>query len=191
MTRGEYEKGLTLAKEIKEVFPPGNFETNHIFLLPIWYNMALFHVASGIYSDALDWLQPFIQSGKNIRRHDLFTFARILQMIIHYHLSEEIVTEHLIRKHQNNVSQNGKVLKLEDSIVRCLNKLLHAPTKEKKKKILERKALKFAMMYSMPEQQKSFHLFNACQWIEAELKEVPMKNIKPSQPFPMEQREYA
>lgn len=124
---GEFEEGLqTLDSHFKQMkkFDQRSFEVSSFYI-----NYVFIYFGVGQFGQALNYLNLWLNLPKNNERQDLQSFARILNLVIHYELGNVILLDSLLRstnrflKKQQQIYQYEKLmLEFIKSAIKILNK---------------------------------------------------------------------
>ncbi|MBC7872849.1 MAG: hypothetical protein H7Y01_02575, partial [Ferruginibacter sp.] len=91
---GTFKQGLSLIPGIEE-----KLEGYHLFIdshriLVLNYKIAMLYFGSGDYATCIDYLQKIINDNTNLR-YDLQCYARVLHLMAHYELGNDVLMESL------------------------------------------------------------------------------------------------
>ncbi|HLP51484.1 MAG TPA: hypothetical protein VK154_11405, partial [Chitinophagales bacterium] len=78
---------------------------------------------AGNYSEALDWVNRILNEKMTDAREDLNAAARILYLLIHYELGNDILLESIITSTKNSLKYKRRLFKAEQIILTHLARL--------------------------------------------------------------------
>ena len=119
---GAFSDALTLIKPTLGQFEQLDKELNSAFRYPFQYFFAYTHFALQQYEKALDFLTPLLHQVELMFKQELFRFARLLQLIIHFERGDLELLPSLIRSTRRYLLKLGGTYRLEDLILKFLNK---------------------------------------------------------------------
>jgi hypothetical protein len=124
---GEYKKA------IDEVIPvtlhgiekyEGKLSNESVLLL--YYNISRVYFSAGEYKLALKYNNMVLNSNEPILRQDVFTFARIVNLIIHYELGNYDLLEYTIKSTKRFVDKNQRNYQFENVFLKNIKKMVRA-----------------------------------------------------------------
>ena len=124
---GEYKKA------IDEVIPAtiqgiekydGKLSNESVLLL--YYNISRVYFGAGEYKLALKYNNMVLNSNEPILRQDVFTFARLVNLIIHYELGNYDLLEYTIKSTKRFVAKSQRNYQFESVFLKHIKKLVRA-----------------------------------------------------------------
>lgn|GEM_PF-2749342 len=127
--RGAFEVAIgTIAETMEEMERLGK-KLNEVFKLPFYYFFAYAFFAVEKYEEGLDWLDPLIHMDDLSFRSELFRFARLLHLALHYELGNMELLSALCRSTRRYFKKSGKLHPLEQYLLEFWHKAPHEDTK--------------------------------------------------------------
>ena len=103
-----WKKGIALIKDIQSFLDQHQKIISDLYLLLIWYQFAYIYFMAGDFDNALKWVNEIINRKFTVERKDLESYARLLNLMIHFELGNVMVlkysvenTRRWMRKQQN------------------------------------------------------------------------------------------
>ncbi|MBE7442851.1 MAG: hypothetical protein KFKLKKLM_00552 [Flavobacteriales bacterium] len=124
---GEYKKA------IEEVIPKtlegiekyeGKLSNESVLLL--YYNISRVYFSAGEYKLALKYNNIVLNSNEPILRQDVFTFARLVNLIIHFELGNYDLLEYTIKSTKRFVDKNQRNYQFENVFLKNIKKVVRA-----------------------------------------------------------------
>ena len=109
---GEFTKALVTVAEMEEGLKTYKNQINKEQKVLFYYNMAYVYFGVGNYKLALKWINKVINDNEVQLRQDIYSYGEILNMLIHYELSNYEVVEYLsktIKRKFSKEKQNSRV----------------------------------------------------------------------------------
>lgn len=123
--KGEFEAAIgTIAETVREMERLGK-KLNEVFKLPFYYFFAYAFFAIEKYEEGLDWLEPLIHMDDLSFRSELFRFARLLHLALHYELGNMELLSALCRSTRRYFKKSGKLNPLEQHLLEFWRKAPH------------------------------------------------------------------
>ena len=115
---GEFEKGLPLIKVIDT-----EMKNSHIKIINkerevvIYYNIAYIYFGAGNFNMANQFLNKIINDEKTDLRADIYSFARIMQMVAHYEMGNDLLLEYMVKSIYRFLYRKNRLYKFETAIL--------------------------------------------------------------------------
>jgi hypothetical protein len=175
---GAIDEGKTVIAEFEREYPTHEASITKSIELSIFYVIALFYVSIGEPAKGLDWINRILNEPKTELRTDLQAMARILNLVIHYHLGDWEYLEYGIKSATRFLSNRERLFLYEKTILKYLRQLsLLDPTRSKATILLQFKAEIEKVIEDKFEQQ-GLSLFNVQKWIASEIEGTSMCYIE-------------
>ncbi len=162
-------KTVKLAPEILQVIQKADGVFQKSNTLELMYNMARVFFISQKYSDALDWINRIINEQMQHVREDLNIAARILYLVIHYELGNNMLLDSIIASTKNSIKYKRRLFKTEQTILSFMHRLNHAQNEEGKRTLLSKLATTVTTALKDPKESNPAILSDLLAWIESKL----------------------
>ncbi|HLP19803.1 MAG TPA: hypothetical protein VK174_05855, partial [Chitinophagales bacterium] len=103
--------------------------------LELVFNTARTLFVAGNYSEALDWVNRILNEKMSDAREDLNAAARILYLLIHYELGNDILLESIITSTKNSLKYKRRLFKAEQIVLNHLTRL-NGAKKDKDRRVI-------------------------------------------------------
>jgi len=101
--------------------------------LRMYYYMAYLHFGAGQHSKALHWLNRVINDNENDLRQDLYGYARLFNIVVHYELGNIELLEYTIKSTARYLQKRNRDFEIEKLILDQFKKLIRLRTASSKK----------------------------------------------------------
>lgn len=136
--------------------------------LVIYYNMAYIYFGSGHYALAASSINKILNDTDENIRQDIYAFARILNLIIHYELGNRELLEYIVKSTYRFLHRRNRLYKSEQLIVAFIQKEIPAVISKKDELDAFRKLKKeFQKIMHLPFEQKIMEYFDILSWLES------------------------
>jgi len=170
METGEFDKGILLVSEVEKKM--GLFSGKIHKAKEILINLACCSLYFGIgnYHKALFWLNKILNDTTLKLRQDLYGEARILNLIIHFELSNIGMLEYSVKSTQHFLHTRKRLYKFEyvllDFLSKKLPKLINQQDQAKVFKELKQKLIELS---KNPFEKQAFEYFDFISWVESKI----------------------
>ena len=169
------ENALEIEKGLKDFKGKINKEEELIF----YYNIAIMNTYFGDYKKAQYYISLILNEGNNLLREDLQSFARIINIGLHYELNNFKQLEYIISTIKNYYKTQASYFKTEKLIVNYFEKLstLKVAGKENEKEIFI--AFKKDLEETMkdPHEKNVNFYFDIETYVDSKIKKTPMDGL--------------
>lgn len=124
--QGKFRAAVDSIAETKAEMERLGKKLNEVFKFPFYYFFAYAYFALGQYKEALDWLEPLIHKDDLTFRTELFRFARVLHLALHYELGNHELLSALCRSTRRYFKKSGSITGLEDHLLDFWRKAPHS-----------------------------------------------------------------
>ncbi|MGB1216980.1 MAG: hypothetical protein ACPG5P_03845, partial [Saprospiraceae bacterium] len=143
------------------------------------YKNAYFHYAAGEHTLALKHINNVINDFHYKERPDVYRFARIFAIIIHFELGNQVLVPYLLRSIINFLKNRDLLYEAEQIIFECIRKLSRTRTKEKLKTLLlEYRSLLMELFERKPSEIIIMEYFDFITWADSKIHNCSFKEMK-------------
>lgn len=123
---GEFEKGLQTVEEILDGLETYEGKLHKEQELVFYYHIAYIYFGAGLYNKALFWLNKVLNDNENTLRQDIYSYARLFNLVIHFELGNYDLLEYIIKSTQRYLVKRQRDYMLEKIILEYMKKLIRA-----------------------------------------------------------------
>jgi tetratricopeptide (TPR) repeat protein len=172
---GTFKQGLSIVPEIEEKLSTYSLFIDGHRVLVLNYKMAMLYFGSGDYATCIDYLQKIINDKTNLR-YDLQCYARLLHMIAHYELGNDMLMESLSKSVYRFMARMKNLTAVEEAMFRFLRQSIPiAPRKLKPE--LEKFLHTIKHLEKNRFETRSFAYLDIISWVESKVYNKPMSAV--------------
>jgi hypothetical protein len=175
---GALEEGREAIADFEREYPQREGTIMKAVELSIFYAIAYFYIYSGEPSKALDWVNRILNEPRTELRTDIQAIARIMNLIIHYHLGNMEFLEYEIKSVTRFLSNRERLFLFERTILKYIRQLAILGPDSDRRTILNEFKNEIQKVIQDKFEKQAMSLFNILTWIEAELKKTTMCQIE-------------
>lgn len=168
---GRFDEGVALIEEIKNDFRKSG---DSIFYkeidLLLKYNICSVYVGSECYIDANTWLNEILNDSSTDLRSDIYSFSRILHLIVHFELGNEELLEYAVKSTYRFLYKRKRIYKIETGILNFIGKKL--PKIKSQQDLMEAfKELRAELIEILkdPFEKKALDYFDFISWLNSKI----------------------
>ncbi len=166
---GEFEKSVELISEIDKktslIREKISKEQELLFL----YNKAYSFFGVGEFKKALSYLIEVLNDNEQNLRQDIYSFSRLLNLIIHFELENYDYLEYVIKSTNRYLSKYEKDYKIEDVLIKNIRKLSKSPNQIVQIEIFEGMKKEVEKLLKDHHEQVLLEYFDINAWINSKL----------------------
>jgi len=167
---GHFERGAKNVPEI-EIFLSGSQQKiNEQNEIELYFMISNTYFAFENYTTALKWLNKIINNTEIDSRHDIYSFARILNLIIHFELGNNDLLDNLVISTYRFLYKRNTLFEFETIVLDFIRKKLPEVTTQKEL-ILIFMELKQELeeIIKDPLEKKALDYFDFISWLESKI----------------------
>jgi tetratricopeptide (TPR) repeat protein len=167
--KGDYTKVLELADNLANSLDVYNDKLHKEQQIIIYYNLAYAYFGAGDYNKALRFINHILNDNEQILRQDIYSFARLFNLVIHYELGNYDLLEYVIKSTSRFFSKQVKDYEVEGIIITHLKKLMRTPNPADKRKVYLKAKEDMEKAFSIPAERVVLHYFDFLVWVNAKI----------------------
>lgn len=163
--QGKFQAAVDSIPETKAEMERLGKKLNEVFKFPFYYFFAYAFFALGRYKEALDWLEPLIHKDDLTFRTELFRFARLLHLALHFELGNHELLGALCRSTRRYFKKSGTLNAAEELLLDFWRKVPHAD----RRMALQALGKELRIVAQDRETTAQLHHFHYLAWIDGHL----------------------
>lgn len=178
-TLGKFDEGEKVVSDILAGLEKYKHKISKEDVIVYYYNISRHYFSGGDYKKSLDYINRVLNDNEADLRQDIFTFARLFNLIIHYELENYDLLDYIIKSTIRFVKKKSRDYPYEMAIIKHLKKLVRLNQSEKS--IVEQLELfkdEVTQIYKDPYQQVTLEYFDIMAWINSKLKGIDFAEYK-------------
>jgi tetratricopeptide (TPR) repeat protein len=172
---GTFKQGLALIPHIQEKLENYSLFIDRHRILVLNYKIAMLYFGSGDYNTSIDYLQRIINDKTDLR-YDLQCYARLLHMLAHYELGNDMLMESLSKSVYRFMAKMQNLTTIEEAMIKFLRQSLPLSPRQ-----LKPEFEKFLKTIKHLEKNRfdtrAFAYLDVISWIESKVYDRPMSQI--------------
>lgn len=171
---GDFDKSVKLMPELEAGLYKYENKIVKPNLIAFNYLIAYSYFGVGNYDKSADWLNNIIHDTEENVSQDIFAFARILHLIVHYELHNLNILEYLFNSAQRYLSTRKRLFKLESVFLRFIKKLsnINILDKKKSKELFIEFRKELGPLTDDPYEKKAFDYFDFLAWLDSKIEDI-------------------
>lgn len=173
---GKFSEGLAIVPEINEFIDRYSPKLDAHRIIVLYYKIACLYFGSGDNKTAIKYLNMVIQFKEQSLREDIQCFARILNLIAHFELGNDLLVEYQIKSVYRFLMKMGDLKGVQKEIFYFLRQLPFVSTVELEKafQILHSKLI---LLAQDPYEKRPFLYLDIISWLECKLSNKTVQEV--------------
>ncbi len=172
---GSFADGLLLVPEILDFLKVYEQKLDTHRIMVFYYKIACLYFGSGMNKEAIVYLNLVIQFKEQSLREDIQSFARILNLIAHFELGNDVLVEYQIKSVYRFLIKMGDLHGVQKEILSFLRLLpMTNPELIKAFKVLHSKLVKLSLS---PFEKRPFLYLDIISWLESKLENKKVQEV--------------
>ena len=169
--QGEFEKSFELINSIGDTIQDYGEKIPKEQHLMFTYNMAYTYFGIGDYKKSLSFINELLNDNEQKLRQDIYSFARLFNLLIHYELGNYDFLEYSIKSTSRYLSKYEKDYQIESVFVRQIRKLAKEGESTRLDSLNAIKS-EIQKLYEDPAERVIQDYFNVEAWIDGKIKGI-------------------
>ena len=165
---GEFKKGIDIIEDVVmgiQAFQGRMYKDEEVLF---YYNIAYLYFGAEDYHEALHWLNKVLNDhDKSGIRQDIFSFARIFNLVIHYELGNTDFLEYITNSAHRYHVKMKRDYKFEMIVFMYFKKLAHTPVPSKRIVLLRELKKELEEVLKDDNEKVVLQYFDFISWIDA------------------------
>ena len=173
---GEHAKAVELVPAILQGMEELGTRLNKEFEIEFWYNLAVVHFGAGEVNKSLFWLNKVLNDPEPTLRQDIFAYARLFNLVVHYELGNFDLLEYIVRSTQRFLSKRHRALEVENALIDHIKKLARSTQPSVKRDLFKSLHDELVRLFKDPNQSLVLKYFDFLCWTRAKMDGIPFSD---------------
>ena len=165
---GEFEEGLKIVEKIEENLEAFKDKSSKEHLIVFYLKFSLIYIGLKDYNKGLFWINKILNDNEKLLRQDLYSYTRLINLIVHFELGNFDLIEYLIKSTQRFLNKKNRDFELETLIISNIKKLSKCSDVVKQREIFIQFREKLEELFKNPDNEILFNYFDFLSWVDSE-----------------------
>lgn len=171
-TKGDFQKGYELIPLIEQQQELLGDKINKEQEVLFAYNNAYCCFGVSEYKRALHYLNIVLNDNEQNLRQDIYSFARVFNLILHYELENYDFLEYIIKSTNRYLNKQERTLEVESTLIKYLRKLSKNISTGEKAKFYKAMHTEIVALLKDENECVLTEYFNILAWVESKIAKV-------------------
>lgn len=174
---GEHEKALALVDEVLEGMDRIGPGLQKEYELEFFFALACAYFGAGEMNKSLFWLNKVLNDNEPTLRQDIFTYARLFNLVVHYELANYDLLEYIVRSTQRFLSKHHRAYQVESTLVDHIKRLARATTPEAKDELFKQLRKELTEHFKDANESLVLKYFDVLSWVDGHIEGKPFSEM--------------
>lgn len=161
---GDHDKAVALAAQVVEGMEAIGPRLHKEHELEFHFALAVVHFGAGQYNKALFWLNKVLNDNEPTLRQDIFTYARLFNLVVHYELGNYDLLEYIVRSTQRFLTKRQRAHQVEQTLVEHVRKLARTPAPDRRAELFHALHHRLTTLLKDPSEGMVLKYFDVLAW---------------------------
>lgn len=166
---GDFDRGIQAVEEILKGMEAYEGKMHKEQELTFFYQIAYAYFGAGLYNKALFWINKVLNDNENTLRQDIYSYARLFNLVIHYELGNMDLLEYITKSTHRYLSKRQRDYTMEKLIIDSVRKLIRATNVIDRKDLFVNFRSDLELMKANPEHRVVFKYFDFIKWVDSKI----------------------
>lgn len=173
---GSFTDALNWVPELELMLDANEHNWDLHRIMVFYYRIACVYFGSGDNKKAIDYLNKIINNPDLGIRHDIQSFARILNLIAHFELGNEALVTHQLKSVYRFLAKQEELNEVHREIFSFLR---HTPSMDRYgvRKQFENLMNRLKKVNENPFERRSFLYLDIISWLESKVRVIPVEEV--------------
>lgn len=175
--KGEFQKSVDLIPEIEKQQEIYKGKVSKEMELLLTYNKAYSCFGIGDYKRALLYLNEVLNDNEQNLRQDIYSFARLFNLVIHYELGNYDFLEYVVKSTNRYLNKQERNYEIENACIKQIRKLSKTPVEVNRIEIFEKLNKDISTLLKDHNERVALEYFNIEAWVKSKIKKVSFEKV--------------
>jgi hypothetical protein len=174
---GEFEKASALTDAVLQGIEEFGARLHKEYELEFYYTLANVHFGSGAVNKSLFWLNKVLNDPEPTLRQDIFIYARLFNLIVHYELGNFDLLEYIVRSTHRFLSKRHRAHQVENLLIDHIKRLARANQPSLKRDLHKSLYEKLEELMRDPNESLVLKYFDFVSWAKSKMDGTPFAEV--------------
>ncbi len=170
--KGAFQESIELINRINLFIDENHEEVSKEQTIFFLYYSAVSYFAIGDYKKSLLLINEVLNDNEQHLRKDIFSVARILNILVHFELGNYEFTEYVIKSVNRFLSKHGRDYASETLLIKAIRKLIKTTSFEKQEELLINFNNELNNLFKDHHEQAILEYFDLSAWFHSKINRV-------------------
>lgn len=174
--KGDFDKAIEIVDDIERGIKASDGKINKEQELLFMFSIASVYFGAGKYRDSLAWLNRVLNDNEPNLRQDIYSYARLFNLVIHYELGNYDLLEYITKSTSRYLTKRQRDHEMEVMIINYIKRLAKIAGKPEEIEVFQEFKNELEGFLNHSTGQIMLEFFNYSVWIDSKLKGKSFKD---------------
>lgn len=174
---GEHAKALGLSDEVIAGMEKLGDRLHKENELEFWFALACVNFGAGKMNKALFWLNKVLNDNEQTLRQDIFTFARVFNLVVHFELGNYDLLEYIVRSTHRFLSKRQRAHQVETLLIESIKKMARSTDPSTRREMFKSLYAELLELVKDPAESMVLKYFDVLSWAGSHVEGVPFSEM--------------
>jgi tetratricopeptide (TPR) repeat protein len=174
---GDHAKAVAMSGEVIEGMERLGDRLHKEQALEFQWSMACVHFGAGQMNKALFWLNKVLNDNEPTLRQDIFTYARLFNLVVHYELGNFDLLGYIVRSTQRFLGKRQRAHQVETLLMDQIKKLARAGEATQRRELFKSLHEQLLVLLKDPNESLVLKYFDVLAWAESHVLGLPFSEV--------------
>lgn len=169
---GEHSKAIEIIDVVVEKMEFYKGKLNKEYLITFYLKFAFIYFGAGEYNKSLFWLNKILNDNEKLLRQDLYSYARLFNLIVHFELKNYDLIDYLVKSTQRFLIKRKRDFDFEKTFIAYVRKINKYSNSEKLIDIYKEFREELEQLYLLPKNRVMHSYFDYLSWLDSKINDV-------------------
>lgn len=169
---GEHDKAVELVPRVLEGMEEFGDRLHKEHEIEFHYVLACVYFGAGEHNKALFWLNKVLNENEPTLRQDIFTYARLFNLVVHYELGNNDLLEYIVRSTQRYLSKHQRAHEVEVLLIENIKKLSRISDPVARKELFTALGKQLRVLFKDPNEALVLKYFDVLGWVRSHEEDI-------------------
>ncbi len=170
---GDFDGSLALIPVIEKQKTAYDEKLSKEMEILLAYNIAYTYFGVGDYKKALHYLNEVLNDNEQNLRQDVYSFARLFNLVIHFELENYDFLEYIIKSTNRYLNKHDRDYQVEIVFIKYLRKLAKVQSEVQRLEIFESLQEELKLLLEDHNERVVLEYFNVEAWVNSKIRKIP------------------
>ena len=176
--KGDYNGAIKLVPQIEEGYRLYDGHINSLRKAYIDFQVGVIYLGLGKYTEALHWINKILNEGKIDQKQDIFCFAQLINLILHFELNNSRFLPYAINSTKRYLKNRNRIYKFEEIFLKLISQISKSNNVFDIQEKLVPVAEQLEALKNDPKEQIVFEYFDFLSWVKSKLVQKTFLEVK-------------
>ncbi len=169
---GQHHRINDIIEDIEKGMWELNDKINKEQKILIYFNIAYLYFGAGQHKEALRWLNMILNDNEKYLRRDLYSYARLFNLVLHYELDNRSLLQYIIKSTYRYLRKRKRDLEAETVILDHIKRLARVNNRNELRGLFQNLKDRLDGLFEDNREKVILEYFDFQSWLDSKLQDI-------------------